>query len=86
MNPQVPIGTVISETNSARIFGIIDSTSRTFYIVYMGSLWQGADKIESENHGGNNISENAERKNSFGVEKVGHKKACNLVSQRLRLS
>ena len=73
VNPQGPIGTIISETNSARSFGIIDSTSRTFYIVYRGLLWQGADKIESENHGGNNISENAERKNSFGVEKVGHK-------------
>ena len=43
------------------------------YLSYRGSLWKGADKIESENHGGNNISENSERKNSFEVERVGHK-------------
>ena len=35
--------------------------------------WHGASKSESENLGGNNGFENAERKNNFEVEKVGRK-------------
>ena len=39
----------------------------------MGLSWHGVEKSESENLGGNNIFENAERKNNFEVEKVGRK-------------
>ena len=39
----------------------------------MGFSWHGVEKSESENLGGNNIFENAERKNNFEGENVGAK-------------
>ena len=42
-------------------------------LAYRSLSWNGAEKSESENLGGNHIFENAERKNIFEVEKVGRK-------------
>ena len=44
VNPQVPIGTIIPETNSANNFVIFDSVIRTSDIVYRVSSWHGAEK------------------------------------------
>ena len=73
MNPQRPIVTMVPESNSARNFYIFNSIKGALDISFRGLPWHIAAKSESENIGGNNIFENAERENNFEVEKVGHK-------------
>ena len=74
MNPQAPIVITIPHSNIAKNCNIFDSVSRTPDLDYRGSLWNGAEKSEIKNLRGNNIFENAERKNNFEVEKVGREK------------
>ena len=73
VNPQGHIGTTISEFNSTSNWKKFDSVSMISDIAYRSLSWNGAEKSEIENLGGNHIFENAERKNIFEVEKVGRK-------------
>ena len=56
-----------------RNFKIFNSVIRMLDISYRSFSWNGAAKRKSENLGGNNIFENAERENNFEVEKVRRK-------------
>ena len=56
MNPQVPIGTITSETNSASNCNKFDSIKGTLDIAYRSVLLHGAEKNKIENLGGNHIS------------------------------
>ena len=47
----------------------------TSYFSNRRTLWHGAEKIVSENSGGNIIFKNDRRENSFEVEKIGHRKS-----------
>ena len=54
-------------------FDIFDSIIKTSDPAYSIVSWQITAKNESENLGGNNIRENAERNDNFEVENVGRK-------------
>ena len=75
MNPQGPIVTTIPYLNSASNYNIFNSIIKTLDLAYRASLCHCAEKIESENLGGNKNLENAELENSFEAEKVGCKKS-----------
>ena len=64
-NPQGSIGTITPETNSERNCDIFNSVSSTLDLAYRKYLGHGTAKSKNENRGGNNIFENAERKNNF---------------------
>ena len=61
VNPQGPLGTIIPETNSLSNSDIFNSVRKTSDISDRIVSWNVEEKIESENLGGNNFFENAER-------------------------
>ena len=75
MNPQGPIVTTIPVSNRSNNCDILYSVRNMEYISYRGSPWHGAAKIEGENLGGKNNSQNAEHENMFEVDRVGRKKS-----------
>ena len=75
MNPDGSIGTIIPYPNSVVNCVIFNTVSTNLDIFYKGLLWHSAAKSESENLGGNNTFENAERKNNFVFETFGRKKS-----------
>ena len=73
MNPQVPIVTTISESNSVSNWNIFNFIRGKSDISYRFSLWHGAATSENESLGGKNIFEDAEHKNNIEVGNLGAK-------------